>query len=64
MHGVAALELKDAREAGEREEHELAHETDDDTRGLVEALLELREVNLRSLELKRKEGRRQFFQTT
>ena len=54
MHGVVGVEEADAREAGEREEDELAHETDEDADGAVEALLELHEVNLGRLA--RREG--------
>ena len=52
MHGVAAVEQPDAREPGERQEHELAHQPDDDARGLAEPLLELGDVHLRSLSWK------------
>ena len=52
MHGVVGVEEADAREAGGGED-ELAHETDEDTHGAVEALLELREVNLGRLARRR-----------
>ena len=60
MHGVVRVEEADAREAGEREEDELAHETDEDTHGAVEALLELREVNLGRL-ARREDGTTSVF---
>ena len=60
VHGVVGVEEADAREAGEREEDELAHETDEDTHGAVEALLELREVNLGRL-ARREDGTTSVF---